>query len=85
MAFKMDVSFAYDKIHEVFIDEKDVRDSWLVLTSHEFSFIHIIQLKDLLGEMSENNDQRNHLGGTFYNSKAYEEFKHDVRIQIIDE
>ena len=81
----MDVSYAYDKIHEVYINENDVRDSWLVLTSQEFSFIHIVQLKDLLAEISENDEYKNHLGGTFYNSKGIQELKNDVRIQIIDE
>ena len=33
MEFKMADSYAYDRIHEVFIDENDIQDSWLVLTS----------------------------------------------------
>ena len=33
MEFKMDDAYAYDKISEVFIDENDIQDSWLVLTS----------------------------------------------------
>lgn len=83
--FKMDVTFAYDKIHEVFIDEEDVLDTWLVLTSQEFSFIHIIQLRDLLHEIKEQKTYKNHLGGTFYNSLEDGAVMNDVRIQIIDE
>ena len=33
LEFKMADTYAYDRIHEVFIDENDIQDSWLVLTS----------------------------------------------------
>ena len=33
LEFNMADTYAYDRIHEVFIDENDIQDSWLVLTS----------------------------------------------------
>ena len=59
---------AYDNILDVYPDDSNIEDSWLVLCSKMFNTIHIVKLGDAYKEAQNSNRERNILGGTFYES-----------------